>query len=1221
MKYSKRFWALLRLLAGVSLLLSGQTGGRVEASPSPPQRGIPSLAVTVESQTSTAPPRGASPLPSAGLSAQSSLETRFPDLDGDGIPNTLETAGWSNARGTFATDPYDSDSDDDGLSDGLELLYDTNPLDDTSPGISVEYTSALRTKKYFPWQRYGTRYIAHGEAPDPEDRAVVVRRGSSFLVRGPRDATLVITKSIPALTTLTPTPAPCQQGWWVTIPPDATVGAYTLTVQRGNWHKSLDLFVIFELPSDLPPEAVAVFVSNDDEQDNRDEHSVWYNTSEWVVQDINDEDGDGNTTEELYHWANGYSIAFPTDQYEAYILRTHVISNINGLTTQRSAFNHLLNYVDSITLFDASVEHYTMKEALNSYQRRNQCSNIANILTGFSRAAGIATRPETVDWDGYLVGSGKFDHATQVWLDGEWLTARGYNQDEPCDDQGTIACGVQYPRTADYWGRYVHQEKWADIIYTTGYSWTWTTVGDVYRGEYGRDYAWRRRDVAGNDTRDLISSEPWLETWMVPYWGWPVEPSQTTAPPAPYDREPAPGGGCSGFPCYDTYSPPPEGNYASLSATSAPSTSEAQPQTIGGIVRDYGVDRDRDGRFDQLVVDVSVDIPQAGFYTVGAVLNHPDFAGRSQSGGFASFKSTMWLEAGRQTVRLTFDGPAIARVGIAGTYTLEYMWLSATSDASNIVALNEALLELKPYVGRTHFYRPEAFEAPTPSPLPIPQQSQSLNGVSPASTSVTATAPITFTGIFTDTPKDEDGDGLYEALNITAQVEVGQPGSYRFSAWLQDAAGNLFAWNISAPISLPVGIQTISLPFDGQVLYQHGADGPYTLVMPKLLAGDTYIVFDQEHVGPTTAAYAPTDFTPPPDAVTLFQDNLEAGTANWQAEAPWALTDQSSFSPRHAWTDSPDGDYGNNVNLSLTTVPITFPAASTITLRFQTCNRFATGDHGYVEISTDGGTTWRQVADLTDYPGWSPITLDLTGSEALSSLQLRFRLQTDGATTADGWYLDNILLVGDLDADDDGIANADEDANGNGDPTDDDTDGDGTPDYLDTDADGDGIPDATEGTGDADNDGTPNYLDPDADGDGIPDADEGTGDADNDGTPNYLDTDADGDGIPDADEGTGDADNDGTPNYLDTDADGDTIPDATEGTDDADNDGTPNFLDTDADGDGIPDATEGTGDTDNDGIPNYLDPDADGDGIPDNQDPDPTTANYTVYLPLVVRTP
>ena len=42
-----------------------------------------------------------------------------PDFDGDGITDAMETAGWYHLFGTsFVTDPLDSDSDNDGLTDG-----------------------------------------------------------------------------------------------------------------------------------------------------------------------------------------------------------------------------------------------------------------------------------------------------------------------------------------------------------------------------------------------------------------------------------------------------------------------------------------------------------------------------------------------------------------------------------------------------------------------------------------------------------------------------------------------------------------------------------------------------------------------------------------------------------------------------------------------------------------------------------------------------------------------------------------------------------------------------------------------------------------------------------------------------------------------------------------------------------------------------------------------
>ncbi|HPR63144.1 MAG TPA: hypothetical protein PK014_02890 [Thermoanaerobaculia bacterium] len=278
------------------------------------------------------------------------------------------------------------------------------------------------------------------------------------------------------------------------------------------------------------------------------------------------------------------------------------------------------------------------------------------------------------------------------------------------------------------------------------------------------------------------------------------------------------------------------------------------------------------------------------------------------------------------------------------------------------------------------------------------------------------------------------------------------------------------------------------------------------------------------------------------------------------------------------------------------------------------------GIPNYLDLDSDGDGVW----DLIE---GNDANFDGVTDYAVTDADNDGRIDTITDADGDGWddhydpseggtpavtqNFDGDTLPDYLDPDDDGdsIPTADEDANGNGDPTDDDTNSNGNPNYLDLDSDSDGIPDATEHTGDtADGgDGLGNYIDDDSDGDGIPDSIEGTGDIDGDGIPNFLDPDSDGDGIPDSveDSGTGtdDYDGDGIPNYLDLDSDADGLPDQIEGTADSDTDGSPDFLDpdvpTDSDGDGISDVTEGSGDSDGDGVADYLDLDSDNDGIPD----------------------
>ncbi|WP_310594089.1 Ig-like domain-containing protein, partial [Flavobacterium sp.] len=269
-----------------------------------------------------------------------------------------------------------------------------------------------------------------------------------------------------------------------------------------------------------------------------------------------------------------------------------------------------------------------------------------------------------------------------------------------------------------------------------------------------------------------------------------------------------------------------------------------------------------------------------------------------------------------------------------------------------------------------------------------------------------------------------------------------------------------------------------------------------------------------------------------------------------------------------------------------------------------------------------------------------------------------------GSTTGCPVDSDGDGIVDGLDADDDndGILDTVEGAVCNPAAADCDTDGDGIPNRLDPDSDNDGISDVRETNGtDANGDGmvdgavdangvpqssnggvTPpntdgtgnaNPYDLDSDGDGISDAiEKGANgnaplDTDGDGTPDYLDTDSDNDGIPDtlekgAGPGLADTDGDGTPDYRDTDSDNDGITDAVEKGEngnnpiDTDGDGIPDFQDPDSDNDGITDKVEkGTGatpaDTDNDGTPDYRDVDSDGDGVLDIVDD----------CPLVVGSP
>jgi len=237
------------------------------------------------------------------------------------------------------------------------------------------------------------------------------------------------------------------------------------------------------------------------------------------------------------------------------------------------------------------------------------------------------------------------------------------------------------------------------------------------------------------------------------------------------------------------------------------------------------------------------------------------------------------------------------------------------------------------------------------------------------------------------------------------------------------------------------------------------------------------------------------------------------------------------------------------------------------------------------------------------------------------------------------------------DQDSDGIADAYEDRNGDGDLTNDDTDGDQRADYLDDDDDHDHVPTRQEdpnGNGqplddDSDGDGLPNYLDPDDDADIVPTRQEDANqngdptddDRDQDTIPDYLDPAASGPGV-------GDSDNDGSLLH-----DGAECP--AQPCRDSDNDGRPDYMDGDDDEDGLPTLDEAlhsnamgsdgnpSDDEDRDGVPNYLDPqedvhrqsatlgdliwlDADLDGVQDQDETGSSSSPFIQGVPGVMIT-
>ena len=141
---------------------------------------------------------------------------------------------------------------------------------------------------------------------------------------------------------------------------------------------------------------------------------------------------------------------------------------------------------------------------------------------------------------------------------------------------------------------------------------------------------------------------------------------------------------------------------------------------------------------------------------------------------------------------------------------------------------------------------------------------------------------------------------------------------------------------------------------------------------------------------------------------SIFFDDFSAGTGNWTfSGGQWGLTSTAHSAPS-ALTDSPSGEYGNYWNATATLDGEYYASE----LRFWHRYDIEEGwDYGRVQVSADGGA-WATVATYTGTNNaWHEVSVDLN-QYAGQALQLRFLMETDSYVTEDGWYLDDIMLLG-----------------------------------------------------------------------------------------------------------------------------------------------------------------------------------------------------------------
>ncbi|MGD9346956.1 MAG: S8 family serine peptidase [Candidatus Aminicenantes bacterium] len=164
-----------------------------------------------------------------------------------------------------------------------------------------------------------------------------------------------------------------------------------------------------------------------------------------------------------------------------------------------------------------------------------------------------------------------------------------------------------------------------------------------------------------------------------------------------------------------------------------------------------------------------------------------------------------------------------------------------------------------------------------------------------------------------------------------------------------------------------------------------------------------------------------------PESGDIFFDDMESGAGNWITGGTlntWAIsTDEEIFdfpgypdppSPPNFWSDSPGVFYSDNTDswlMNVTNIDLTAYVGQNLYLGFGSAMYFEElCDHGYVEVSGDGGVTWESLYDFSGHAffWYMPWYFLIPDSVKTGQFRFRFHLVSDFSITYPGWLIDDV---------------------------------------------------------------------------------------------------------------------------------------------------------------------------------------------------------------------
>lgn len=294
------------------------------------------------------------------------------------------------------------------------------------------------------------------------------------------------------------------------------------------------------------------------------------------------------------------------------------------------------------------------------------------------------------------------------------------------------------------------------------------------------------------------------------------------------------------------------------------------PRSNAGTL-DYGLDTNGNGLYDYLVVRMPYTVDKADYYMVAAVLMGDvpatDCYGGGMYGGYyggyqpmiypngnpfmpqgypiSVAYSVVFLEPEDKVIKLAFNGKDINRAEADGPYQVmayvmsqSNLWYTQPGPTPDPRGGYMGGYDFPtPWTYTTNSYKYADFEA--------------------------VTWAIRFTGTHSDQGVDTNGNGLYDYLRVTSEVQVNLAGGYMVSAYLTKTPDMTQEsppyWNATpgpypgpnylytsyyGQVDLSEGRQTINFDFTGGDIRASEVDGPYDVYLSVYYIGDMYYYYN-----------------------------------------------------------------------------------------------------------------------------------------------------------------------------------------------------------------------------------------------------------------------------------------------------------------------------------------------------------------------------------------